>query len=79
MRTNFNKIKEINEAILEDVGIKQLLDRKIKLLNKLTPKYLVDKEVNTMTPILDKNELEILDKIDLLLKYRKEQIKENFT
>lgn len=78
MKTNFDKIRELNESILEDAEIKQLLEQKTKLLNSLTPKYLVDKETNTATAILDKNEIEMLDKIDLLVKHRTEQIKSQY-
>lgn len=78
MKTNFDKMRELNKSILEDAEIKQLLEQKTKLLNRLTPKYLVNKETNTATAILDKNEIEMLDKIDLLVKHRTEQIKNHY-
>jgi hypothetical protein len=78
MKTNFDKMRELNKSILEDAEIKQLLEQKTKLLNSLTPKYLVNKETNTATAILDKNEIEMLDKIDLLVKHRTEQIKSHY-
>jgi len=36
---------------------------------------LVDKKANTMTAILNANENKIIEKIDLLIKHRTEQIK----
>lgn len=78
MKTNFDKMRELNKSILEDAEIKQLLEQKTKLLNSLTPKYLVDKETNTATAILDKKEIEMLEKIDLLVKHRTEQIKRHY-
>ena len=78
MKTNFNKMRELNKSILEDVEIKMLLEQKTKLLNRLTPKYLVNKETNTTTAILDEKEIEMLDKIDLLVKHRTEQIKRHY-
>ena len=79
MKTNFDKMQELNKAILEDAEIKMLIKQKTKLLNSLTPKYLFDKETNTATAILDKNEIKLLEKIDLLVKHRTEQIKEHFS
>ena len=78
MKTNFDKMRELNKSILEDAEIKQLLEQKTKILNSLMPKYLVNKETNTATAILDKNEIEMLDKIDLLVKHRTEQIKRHY-
>ena len=78
MKTNFDKMRELNESILEDAEIKMLLEQKTKLLNSLTPKYLVNKETNTATAILDKKEIEMLDKIDLLVKHRIKQIKKDY-
>jgi len=78
MKTNFDKMRELNKSILEDAEIKMLLQQKTKLLNMLTPKYLVNKETNTATAILDEKEVEMLDKIDLLVKHRTEQIKRHY-
>jgi hypothetical protein len=75
---NYEKMQQVSKSILEDKEIKILLEEKTKLLNRLTPKYLVDKKTNTATAILDKNEIEMLDKIDLLVKFRTEQIKKHF-
>ncbi len=78
MKTNFDKMRELNKSILEDAEIKMLLEQKTKLLNSFTPKYLVNKETNTATAILDEKEIEMLDKIDLLVKHRTEQIKRHY-
>ena len=78
MKTNFDKMRELNKSILEDAEIKMLLEQKTKLLNRLTPKYLVNIETNTATAILDEKEIEMLDKIDLLVKHRTEQIKRHY-
>ena len=78
MKTNFDKMRELNKSILEDAEIKMLLEQKTKLLNSLTPKYLVNKETNTATAILNEKEIEMLDKIDLLVKHRTEQIKRHY-
>jgi len=78
MKTNFDKMRELNKSILDDAEIKMLLEQKTKLLNKITPKYLVNKETNTATAILEDKEIEMLDKIDLLLKHRTEQIKRHY-
>mgnify|MGYP006409929075 FL=1 len=78
MKTNFDKMRELNKSILEDAEIKMLLEQKTKLLNRLTPKYLVNVETNTATAILDEKEIEMLDKIDLLVKHRTAQIKRHY-
>jgi hypothetical protein len=78
MKTNFDKMRELNKAILEDTEIRYLLDRKSKLLNSLTPKYLVDKRANTMTAVLNEDEVRIIEKIDLFVQHRTEQIKKHF-
>lgn len=78
MKTNFDKMQEVNKSILEDAEIKMLLEQKTKLLNRFTPKYLVDKKTNTATAILDEKEVEMLNKIDLLVEQRTEQIKAHF-
>ena len=47
-------------------------------MNHATPKYLVDKKTNTATAILDNDIIEMLEKIDLLVEFRTEQIKKHF-
>lgn len=73
--TELDRIKALNKAILEDKEIEKLLEQKRKILNNLTPKYLIDKEKNTATAILDKKQAELLDSIDFSINHRMEQIK----
>ena len=77
-KMNYEKMRELNKSILEDNVIKELLKQKGKLLSSLTPKYLIDKKTNTATAILDEKEIEMLYKIDLLVKHRTEQIKKHY-
>jgi hypothetical protein len=78
MRTDFEKIREVNKAILEDKEIEFLIKQKQKLLNSLTPKYLWNKETNTMTAIMDEESIKKLDQIALLVEQRTEQIKRHY-
>ncbi len=78
MKTNFNKMQELNKAILEDAQLKILLEQKNKILNMSNPKYLVNKDTNTTTAILDEKVVELLDKIDLLIEHRTHKIKMHY-
>jgi hypothetical protein len=51
---------------------------KQKLLNHLTPKYVWDKETNTMTGYFDEETTKKLDQIALLVEQRIEQIKKHY-
>ena len=74
----YEKMQQVNEAILDDMFIKDLIEQKQKIMNHATPKYLVDKKTNTATAILDNDIIEMLEKIDLLVEFRTEQIKKHF-
>ena len=75
---NYQKMQQVSKSILEDQEIKMLLKQKTKLLNSLTPKYLVDKKTNTATAVLNEDKIKMIDKIDLLVKHRTEQIKRHY-
>ena len=78
MKTNFDKIREANKAIVEDKQIEFLIAQQQRLLNSLTPKYLWNKKTNTMTAIVDDETIKKHDEIDLLVKQRMEQIKRHY-
>ena len=75
---NYEKMQQVSKSILEDVEIKMLLEQKTKLLNSLTPKYLVDKKTNTATAVLNEDEIKMIEEIDLLVKLRTDQIKKHY-
>ena len=70
LRELADELEEQNRLVIES-----LLEQKTKILNRFTPKYLVNKETNTATTILNEKEVEMLDKIDLLVKHRTEKYK----
>jgi hypothetical protein len=78
MKTNFDKMRELNKSILEDAEIKQLLKMKTELLNNMKPNYLVNKETNIMQELKSDIEKAMLEKIDLLVQNRTEQIKKHY-
>jgi hypothetical protein len=78
MRTEFEKMQLVNKAIAEDEQMIVLYKEKQKLLNHLTPKYVWDKETNTMTGYFDEETTKKLDQIALLVEQRIEQIKKHY-
>lgn len=78
MRTEFEKMQLVNKAIAEDEQLNFLYKQKQKLLNRLTPKYICNKETNTITGFFDEESTKKLDQIALLVEQRIEQIKTHF-
>ncbi len=75
MKRQFELSQGINEAMAEDQMLIFLHKEKQKLLNQLNPKYILDKENNKVTAFFDQSTTEKLDKIDLLVKLRIDQLK----
>ena len=71
-------MQQVKKSILEDEEIKQLLEMKTKMLNNMTPKYLINKETNTVTALITDIEKAIIDKIDFLVSQRAEKIKKQY-
>ena len=67
--------KKLNNAIINDPELKELFKQKQDLLNIIITKYKISRIDNTLTFILDPNEAEIIDKIDYMIEFRTNQIK----
>ena len=67
--------KKLNNAILNDTELKELFKQKQDLLNVIITKYKISRIDNILTFILDPNEAEIMDKIDYMIEFRTNQIK----
>jgi len=67
--------KKLNNAILNDPELKELFKQKQDLLNVIITKYKISRIDNILTFILDPNEAEIMDKIDYMIEFRTNQIK----
>jgi len=67
--------KKLNNAILNDPELKELFKQKQDLLNVIITKYKISRTDNILTFILDPNEAEIMDKIDYMIEFRTNQIK----
>ena len=67
--------KKLNNAILNDPELKELFRQKQDLLNVIIPKYKISRTDNILTLIIDVNEAEMMNKIDYMIEFRTNQIK----
>ena len=70
--------KKLNNAILNDTELKELFKQKQDLLNVIITKYKISRTDNILTLIIDLSEAEMMDKIDYMIEFRTNQIKNHY-
>ena len=70
--------KKLNNEILNDPELKELFKQKQDLLNVIIPKYKISRTDNILTLIIDLSEAEMMDKIDYMIEFRTNQIKNHY-